>query len=46
VETMKTVLTLEFNESLSDSSLKMITGILKDSLGFDTKIISCEEIGD
>lgn len=34
----ETTLKIKFNESLSDSSIKMIKDILKDSLGYETKI--------
>ena len=36
---METTLKIRFNESLSDSSIKMIKDILNDSLGYKTEII-------
>ena len=35
---MKETLQIEFSESLSDSSVTLISRILKESLGYDTKI--------
>jgi len=39
----KTKLIIHFEENLSDNSIKMIKDILKDSLGFETKIFEVEE---
>lgn len=36
---MKTILKIEFNESLSNSSINLIQRILKESLGYETNII-------
>lgn len=38
-----TILKISFEESLSDSSIKQIQDILKNSLGFNTKIEGLEE---
>lgn len=35
---MEETLKIEFNESLSDNSIELIRTILKDSLGYKTKI--------
>lgn len=40
---MNTILKIKFKENLSDSSIKMIKEILKNSLGFETEIIEVEE---
>lgn len=39
----ETILKISFEESLSDSSIKQIQNILKDSLGFNTEIEELEE---
>jgi hypothetical protein len=39
---MNTKLEIQFKESLSDNSIKMIKDILKDSLGFETEIKEIE----
>ena len=38
MEQIETILKISFYESLSDSSVKMIKDILKNSLGYKTKI--------
>ena len=40
----QTIMKLEFNESLSDNSVKMIQNILRDSLGFKTNLLECYEV--
>jgi len=35
---METILKIEFDENLSDSSIKLIQKVLKESLGFNTNI--------
>jgi len=39
----ETILKISFEESLSDSSIRQIQGILKDSLGYNTEIEELEK---